>query len=865
MNGMLDGVRVLDLSRGIAGPACTKFLADWGADVIKVERPGVGDTARAWPPFTGNQPGPDRSLVFLYLNGGKRSVELDLASPAAQEAFAKLVRWADIVVESSPPATAERLGLTYDRLAVINPAIVMLSISSFGQSGPYRDFAATEIVEYALSGLMYHIGLHDREPLVHGNPQAEYFAAMNAANGAVAALLHREFAGEGQHVDVSVTECLSLMLSANELSAYAYAGGIPRRTPSRPVGVNNIMECADGYFVPVAMGDWEMFAAFINAPELFEDRFLGVTQRHRQGQEVEEIVSAHVAQRDRHDLFHGAQALGLPFGIVQTTGELANCPQLESRDYWAQVEHPVAGTLRYPGVPFKPSLSRSSPPAPAPTLGQHNREVLDGMVGYWPADLAGEGTARSTPANDRKTGEGVLAGFRVIDSSAVWAMPLATAMLGDMGADVVKVESTGRPDTRGAEPFQGNDPTEEYFNRSGIFGTLNRGKRSVTLDFKSERGAEIFKQLVAESDVLIENNRPGVMKRLGLDYPVLSKINPRLIMLSNSGYGQTGPWSQYGAIALSLEPTTGVSSLTGYPGGPPVRWNWLTDYPTAMVAVFAVLGAIRTRERTGVGQWIDLCMYEVGVSTIGPEILDFTVNGQVPERRGNRHPVFAPQGCYRCAGEDRWVAISVRDDDEWQRLARVMERLDLASDERFVQVEGRRTHHDLLDDEIGSWTAGREARDVMEALQAEGVPAGAVQDVGDLFRDSQMHHRGFWQWVGSDATSPVGPKPYPTAGWRMSSTPMSIRGPAPTLGQHNEEVLGGLIGVPPDELQQLEEQGVIGHQPIQRGYVPSVMSEDEKIRDARWVGHDPRFAELLAETFASGGEDSVGNTERLDD
>lgn len=443
---------------------------------------------------------------------------------------------------------------------------------------------------------------------------------------------------------------------------------------------------------------------------------------------------------------------------------------------------------------------------------------------------------------------GPLAGLRILDAAGVWAMPTAAGMLGDLGAEVIKVESTVRVDMRGSEVFQDNDPTANYHNRSGVFGTLNRGKKSLTLNFKTERGIELFKELVAKSDILIENNRPGVMKRFGIDYPVLQQINPKLIHLSNSGYGQTGPWQNYGAIALSLEPTTGVSSLTGYRGGPPLRWNWLTDFPTALMAVYAVLGAVRHLRRTGEGQWIDLCMYEVGVSLIGPEVMDYTVNQRIPERRGNRHPVFAPQGCYPCAGEDRWVTLSVRDDEEWATLCGAMGRPELATDVRYASEEGRREHHDALDEIISAWTKTREAGEVMRTLQGLGVPAGAVLDTQDVFNDPQMHARRFWQWTGSDS-DPVGPKPYPTGGWKMSLTPPRIQGPAPTLGQHNVQILTEVLGVSADELQMLEATGVIGTRPAQEGYIPTVLTPAERIRDGRWAKQDPDFAQHLREAF----------------
>ena len=443
--------------------------------------------------------------------------------------------------------------------------------------------------------------------------------------------------------------------------------------------------------------------------------------------------------------------------------------------------------------------------------------------------------------------EGVLAGIRILDAATVWAMPLAAALLADMGAEVIKVESTDRPDVRGSEPFLNNEITDDYFNRSGAFGALNRGKKSLTLNIKKPRGMELYKQLLSMSDVLFENNRPGVMKRLGIDYSVLSKLNPRLIHISNSGYGQTGPWAQYGAIARGLEPTTGVSSLTGYRGGPPESAH-LTDYPTAMIGVFATLAALRHRRRTGRGQWIDLSMYELGVSLVGSTVMEYTVNGRVPDRRGNRHPVFAPQGCYRCAGEDRWIALSIRNDEEWAALCRVMARPEFVQDERFRSVSGRHEHHDAIDEIITSWTESRHARGAMDLLQAAGVAAGAVLDPRDIYQDPHLHSRRFWQLIG-DAKSPVGAKPYALPGWQMSATPLKIPLGPSALGQHNAELLTGLLGVHPDELPILETDGVIGSAPAQREYRPRLFSAEEQIKAGRWRSYDPDFAVQLNEAF----------------
>lgn len=445
----------------------------------------------------------------------------------------------------------------------------------------------------------------------------------------------------------------------------------------------------------------------------------------------------------------------------------------------------------------------------------------------------------STSDTSDKRPPGPLTGLRVLDSAAVWAMPLAAAMLGDLGAEVIKVESTVRI-VRGGEPYPNNEPTEDHFNRGGTFAALNRGKKSVTLNLGSKRGVELFKELVAKSDILIDNNRPGVMKRLGLDYPVLREVNPKLIHLSNSGYGQTGPWTEYGAIALALEPTTGMSALTGYRDGPPQRWNYLTDFPTGMMGVFAILGAIRHLRQTGEGQWIDLCMYEVGTALVGPEVMEYTANGHIPPRRGNRSPHFA-QGCYPCTGEDRWVTISIRDDDDWAAFCAATGQPTLETDERYSTNEARLRNHDALDELIGAWTTSRDAWDVMRTLQGAGVPAGAVLNTRDMLADPQLHARGFWQVVGNDENSPVGKRPYATGGWKLSRTPARVAGPPATLGQHNEEILQGLLGVPAAEMAELEAADVIGTKPSPLGRIPGVTPYEGRIATGSWTERDADF------------------------
>ncbi len=348
---------------------------------------------------------------------------------------------------------------------------------------------------------------------------------------------------------------------------------------------------------------------------------------------------------------------------------------------------------------------------------------------------------------------GALSGIRVLDLSSAIAMPFCTLMMGDLGAEVIKVESHTRINDRvwGAlltGLFPENVPGEAYWEESANFHLLQRSKYGITLDLKRQRGVEIVKRLVAISDVVVENNRPGVLERLGLDFEVLRAVKPDLIMLSNTGFGQTGPWRHYPGLASMLEPLTGLAFASGYPDGPPERiGNAYIDYLSAWNGLTAILAALHYRRRTGKGQYIDQSMFQVGMHAVVEPLLDHQLSGRETERRGNRHRWMAPHAVYPCAGDDRWIAICVRDEGEWQRLCRVMDRPKWRCDSRFHDAPSRCRHQDELDELIAEWTRERDATQIMQVLQAAGIPAGVVQSAKDLLLDPHLRERGFYQLV----------------------------------------------------------------------------------------------------------------------
>ena len=399
-----------------------------------------------------------------------------------------------------------------------------------------------------------------------------------------------------------------------------------------------------------------------------------------------------------------------------------------------------------------------------------------------------------------------LEGVRVVDFGWILAVPHATAWLGALGAEVIRVESQARLDLVRVLPGTAAE-NRPGLNRSGAFNGISYSKKSVTLNLSAPRGVELAKQLVAKADVVTENFTPGVMQRLGLDYESLRAQKPDIVMLSGSPLGQTGPERKATGWGPNTQSFAGLPYLTGYRGGPPVGLGGF--YPDFMIGVsmaFSLLAALRHRARTGEGQHIDLAMAETVASMIPDALLGFTMNGHEPERQGNRHPSMAPHGVYRCLGEDKWVAIAVASDEEWSAMCRALGDPEWARDSALDDVLGRLRRQDELDARITEWTRERSHYDVMHVLQAVGVAAAPCLDAAELLVDPQLAARGFMVEIDHPE---VGARAVAGLPGRYSGTLDYAYSPAPCLGEHNREVLCGLLGLTPEEVEELAKQRVV--------------------------------------------------------
>jgi formyl-CoA transferase len=407
-----------------------------------------------------------------------------------------------------------------------------------------------------------------------------------------------------------------------------------------------------------------------------------------------------------------------------------------------------------------------------------------------------------------------LNGLRVLDLSYVFAVPYMGGLLSDLGAEVIKVEAPHRLDQTRATfgPYLDNDPGDEPWNRTGTFHMLNRGKRSFVLDLGKPAGRELLKKLVAKSDMVLDNFTPRVMRGWDLHYEQLRKLNPALIMLSNTGYGSTGPWAAFPSQGTTLEATMGITHYSGYRNDKP--WKVGQSYPDFLACwsgLFALLVALHHRRKTGEGQWIDLGMYQIGAALIPEPMLQLQADGSDWERIGNEHRTLAPYNVYPAGDDDAWIAISITNEEQWQQLVHVMGKAELLSDTRFRDMQTRLQNREALDELMAGWTRERDAGEMTALLQGAGVPAGPVLNSRDLLLDAHLRNRRFYELV--EHAQPVGLRPIIGRPFRFRFRDLKVRKGAPRFGEGNSYVLRDILGMGDEEIGRLYVENVVSDHP----------------------------------------------------
>ncbi|MEZ4331884.1 MAG: CoA transferase [Myxococcota bacterium] len=847
MQDSLAGLRILDLTQGFAGPFGVKLLADQGADVVKVEKPG-GDPMRLAGPFPGEVVDPERSGLFLYLNTNRRGIVLDLKTRSGVASLLALARRSDLVVESYRPGTLERLGLGFEVLRRANPRLSLVSLSNFGETGPYRDWALTELVSYALAGPMYPSGLPGREPLASTENATLGYAGLALAAGALAAVIAARRDGRGRHATLSIAEAF-LAGGERQPLTYFYNGEIPRRIgdPLRAQFLMGGYACGDGYVAVqgIGRGDswWPRVFRMMGMPELSQDpRFANAAAIAKHKAEFDVVWNDWLMRHTRREIFDAAAEARFPMAPVYSAPDLFEDPHFRARGVFETLEHPVAGALRYPSKPFRLHGAGERPSRPAPTLGQHQAEVtaeLEHAVDP-EAETAGRGAAvfpastspRSREADASGRGAGAdagaardalpLAGIRVLELAEGWAGPMTGMWLGDLGAEVIKLEAVQRFDhARGpvdvppslAAFYPRRDPGPRPWDVNSGFVQANRNKLGMTLDLSRPKGVELFKRLVEVSDVVVTNMVTGVPEKMGIGWEVLSKIRPDLVMLCCSGFGLTGPYAKRVTMGGAMDGIAGYGALRHYPDQAPdtVNYSTRTDVVTGMTNAVALLAALAQRERTGRGQLVEVSGVEASLHHVPEALMDHAIAGRVRRAAGNDHPRMAPHGVYPCAGEDRWIAISVWDDAQWRALCAEMDAPELAGDPLLADVDGRRRARAALDARIAAWTRGHDPIALMGRLQKRGVPAAAVHDAADHARDPHWQARGFHRPTELPG---YGTFPLPTSPWLLDGVRLGVRLPPPRLGEHDGAIYAKLLGLTPEEIEALRRERYLGDVPL---------------------------------------------------
>lgn len=771
-------MRVLEVSdREEAAAYCGKLFARWGSEVIKVESPGRETPATA---------------LELYLNGGKQRLKLDLDTPDGMARLSRLAETADVVVTDHSPRETDALGL------MKLPAKARLSVTPFGLDGPYRDHEATASTLLALGGYTWLMGDPDRQPLTLPGNYPYYQAGTFAYIAALAALLGGASHERPSSIEVSAHECLAGLHQFTD-TMYLFGEVVRSRHGNRweNLAPTTLLRCHDGWYgVNILANFWFSFAHMIGKPEwATEGVFSTNAGRMTVQDELEDVITKALWDKGRKEIFkEGQEAWRVPIGYAATVRDILEDPHLNERGFWRRLDS-RRGSVLTAGSPFR-IVGEEMPPERAP-LDRGSGAVT------WSAPTSNFQPPTSSATPPARP----LAGVRILDLTRIWSGPLASRILGDLGAEVIKIEAH---DGRGGNIRRPDGArVENHWNRQPLFNKLSRNKKSVAIDLKASEGRDIFLRLVEKSDVVMENFSARAMPALGLSYDAMKAANPSIIYVPMPAFGLSGPYRDYIGLGPSIEPVTGMTALLGYSDDEPrVTSKAITDAIAGSTTAAAVLMALVRRSETGLGCHIDLSQHETGVAFFGEQFIASQLSGKEPTRLGNAHADFAPWGVYRCLGDDDWIAIAVRTDDQWNALASV---LGLEDNARFATLASRLALRQELDVAIEAKTGAWRKRDLEAALQAKGVTAGSVLTPPEWLADPHLEARAFFATLehreaGATRWDGIGVKFQGASrhdGWVA----------APCLGEHNRTVLSELLGLTDEELDRLYEIGVLAEGP----------------------------------------------------
>jgi crotonobetainyl-CoA:carnitine CoA-transferase CaiB-like acyl-CoA transferase len=795
----LAGIRVLDFSSQIAGSYCSKLFVDAGAEVIKIEPP-EGDSLRRWSATGADLHGED-SALFRFLNAGKQSVVGAAADPHVEALLAE----AQLVIEAHGLESDAGERLDVAGLRASRPSLVVLSITPYGLTGPWAARQATEFTIQAESGSIGMRGLMGKEPFQAGGRISEWAAGSFGAAAALPAVFRARASGQGEHIDLSILETANLVFTnfSESMNRMMNGGpGAPEHAFLAPsVETPSIEPTADGYvgFCTNSRQQFSDFLLMIERPDLQKDEQLAqFAGRLMRFDEWNRIMRVWLKGKTTAEVIELASLLRIPVAPICNGQTLQAHEQLVVRGVFVSEAN---GRFVQPRRPYRIDDVDPSAPRPSPRLGADTESA---------AFSSTRPTLRSDPSAELP-----LAGLRVLDLTAWWAGPSASHLLATFGAEVIHVESTGRPD--GLRMLGGMMAAHypEWWEAGTHFLHVNSNKLDVTLDLSKPRGVELVEKLVVKCDAIVENFTPRVLDGFGLGWERVKELNPNALMMRMPAFGLSGPWRDHTGFAQTMEQLSGMAWVTGHRDDQPRIPRGPCDPIAGAHAAFAFLVALAERAASGHGHHVESTMVESALNVAAEQIVEWSAYRSLMQRDGNRSPLAAPQGLYPCAdgepGAESWLALSIATDAQWCALRSALGNPEWAMDSALETRTGRREAHDAIDERLREWTRQRERAELVAGLRALGIPASEVADPCRLLESNpQLQSRHYFE---APEHPVVGPMPLPSLPFRYASIDRWLRTPAPTFGQDNEPVLCGLLGLSPAELRDLESEGVIGTRP----------------------------------------------------
>ncbi|MGD0116664.1 MAG: CoA transferase [Candidatus Binatus sp.] len=805
----LEGLNVvelpcLDTMAFMAAAMAAKSFADFGAEVVKVEPPRTGSKERALGPFRDEMPDPETGGLHLYLNTNKLGVTIDLESPRGRDLLFELLASADIVFNPNRPEMNEKLGIDWRTLTARFPKLIVVSITFFGAESAYRNLRGGDLVATHMSGVGYETPWHQvtdaktQPPLKLGGRQSDYLTGYTAAAAAMCALYSRKSNDAGQHVDVGQWPSMISMVRPN-IGFYSHeardAASFQRLLTRLKMNAQWVYPCKDGWVSFNAGTDrfWRGAKKALGHPDWMDtELFDTVLGRAANIDAIEAGVVDWLSTQTRAEAFEKAQAEHVPCFPVHSPAEVAGNEQYKARKFFVDVDHPAAREVRMPGAPCKFSRTPWRVARGAPRLGEHNQKVFEKRT-----------AARESRNGDVQRGPKPLSGIRIADFGWIFAVPHATAWLGALGADVIRIESMVAPDL--VRFLTGTDGMIGA-NRSGVFHAINTSRRSLVLNLATPEAQEIARNVIRQSDFVTENYTVGNMAKYNLGYDDLVKIKPDLIMLSGTPLGQDGPFAQTVGFGPTTQAFAGLCHITGYPDSFPcgIGGTW-PDFAVGTGMVFFLLAALHHRDRTGHGQYLDLSMAEM-VTTMMPEaMMDFLMNGCDRSPIGNRDESMAPHGVFPAAGEDKWIAIAIASDDEFAQLCEALGAPGLASNAKFARLLARLDNVEELEREIAARTRVHQRDELVTKLRARGLAAGPIYSTPELMKDPVFAESSM---LVNLKHGEVGDRVVPGLPVRFSDIDLEYRG-APMIGEHTEQLMSELLGYSAEEVERLRQAKVL--------------------------------------------------------